>query len=84
MATNKTSGSKTPYEIRLELLQMAKEHLDASYRAQIDFASQLMGVLERANKTNVEELQKLIPVSYTVDEITKKAAEMYAFVLKKD
>lgn len=84
MATNKISGAKTPYEIRLVLLQMAKEHLDAAYRAQIDFASQMMGVLERTNKANIEELQKLIPVSYTVDEITKKAAEMYVFVLKKD
>ena len=82
MAT--TQGSKTPYEIRLELLQMAKDHLDASFKAQVDFAAQMMSALVAANKSSQQELERLIPVSYTVDEITKKAAEMYAFVLKKD
>lgn len=84
MATKQTQGSKTPYEIRLELLQMAKDHLDASFKAQVDFATQVTAALIAANKATVEELQKLAPKSYSIDEITKKAAELYSFVQKKD
>lgn len=82
--TTKTSGSKTPYEIRLELLQMAKDHLDASFKAQVDFATQMSAALVAANKASVEELSKLAPKGYTFDEIAKKAAELYAFVQKKE
>lgn len=84
MATNKTSGSKTPYEIRLELLQMAKEHLDTLFHAQNVFATQMVNAMQQANKATVEELKQFAPKAYSIDEITKKAAEMYAFVLKKD
>jgi hypothetical protein len=81
---NGTNGSKTPYEIRLEILQMAKDHLDAAFKAQVDFATQMSAALIAANKATIEEMQKLAPVGYTIDDITKKAAELYAFILKKD
>jgi hypothetical protein len=82
--TTKTNGTKTPYEIRLELLQMAKEHLDATFKAQVDFANQMTAALVAANKATAEELQKWAPKAYTTDEIIKKAAELYGFVQKKD
>lgn len=82
---NKQSAStKTPYEIRLELLQMAKDHLDASFKLQMDFATRMADAMVAANKATVEEVQKLMPKAYSIDEITKKAAELYSFVLKKD
>jgi hypothetical protein len=86
MATNQRSagGSKTPYEIRLELLQMSKDHLDAVFKAQVDFATQMTVALIAANKATVEEIQKLAPKAYSIDEVTKKAQELYSFVLKKD
>lgn len=77
-------ATKTPYEIRLEVLQMAKEHLDAEYHRQCDFASKMMSALIAANKASVDEMSKLVPKMYGVDEITKKAMDLYAFVLKKD
>lgn len=82
MANN--NGSKTPYEIRLEILQMAKDHLDAVFKAQVDFATQMTAALIAANKATLDDLQKFAPVSYTVEDITKKASELYAFILKKD
>lgn len=84
MAIKPNQGSKTPYEIRLELLQMAKDHLDASFKAQVDFATQMTAALIAANQATVEELQKLAPKAYTFEEVTKKAQELYSFVLKKD
>lgn len=77
-------ANKTPYEIRLEVLQMAKDHLDATFKAQCDFAMQMMQSLTAANKATVDEMSKLIPAAYGFDEVTKKATELYAFVLKKD
>jgi hypothetical protein len=77
-------SNKTPYEIRLEVLQMAKDHLDASFKAQCDFATQMMSAMISANKATVDELSALIPKAYGLDEVTKKATELYAFVLKKD
>lgn len=76
--------TKTPYEVRLELLQMAKDHLDATFKMQLDFATKAADALVKTNMATAEQLQALMPKAYTLDEITKKAAELYSFVLKKD
>lgn len=90
MATSKsttTSASKTPYEIRLEILQMAKDHLETSFKAQVEFSTKMMEALIATqvgdSKKLQEEMQKLIPVPFTIEDITKKAAELYSFVLTK-
>lgn len=77
-------SNKSPYEIRLEVLQMAKEHLDAAFKAQCDFALQMGAALHAANKATLSEIQALMPKTYSVDDITKKAVELYSFVLRKD
>jgi hypothetical protein len=82
--TTTSTPSKTPYEIRLELLQMAKSHLDATFKAQCDFAAQIMDAAIKANHANIEQLQAMAPKGYGIDEITRKAGELYAFILKKD
>lgn len=85
MAITKSQGSsKTPYEIRLEVLQMAKDHLDATFSAQAEFATKMMNTLIATNKATIAELQALVPQAYTIEEITKKAAELYSFVQKKE
>lgn len=84
MALKQNQTSLTPYEIRLQLLQMAKDHLDATYKAQVDFSMQMATALIAANKASIEEMQKLMPIGYSLDEVTKKANELYSFILKKD
>lgn len=79
-----TQGAKTPYEIRLELLQMAKDHLESTFQAQVEFGKKMTEALVAANKATIDELQKFAPKGYTVDDITKKAAELYSFILKKE
>jgi hypothetical protein len=76
--------SKTPYEIRLEVLQMAKEHLDAQFHRNCDFATTMIQALITANKATVDEMSRLVPKMYSIDELTAKAIELYAFILKKD
>ncbi len=82
--SKQTVSSKTPYEIRLELLQMAKDHLDATFKMQFDFATRMANALIEQNRATVEEIQKLMPKAYSIEDITKRAAELYGFILKKD
>ena len=82
MPTTKTTA-KTPYEIRLSLLQMAKDHLDFMFNANAAFISQITAAAINANASTLEELKALAPKPYTIEDITNKASELYAFVLKK-
>ena len=82
--TKPTSGSKSPYEIRLELLQMAQDHLQTAFKAQMDFATQALQFAQDAQWKTAEQLKALMPAVYTIDDIVKKASELYGFVQKKD
>lgn len=72
-------SNKNPFEIRSEVLGMAKDYLDKQYAMNVEFTKKLF---EQGKKTAEEMQAALTP--YTMDELTKKATEMYAFILKKD
>lgn len=80
----RSQAAKTPYEIRLEVLQMAKEHLDTTVKLQTEFASRMFEALKEANKVSLEELAAYAPKIHSIDDITKKAQELYAFIQKKE
>lgn len=71
--------NKNPFEIRAEMLQLAKDYMDQQYQMNIKFAEKFM---EEGKKT-AEELKDMYKM-YTIDELTAKAKEMYNFVSKKD
>ena len=80
--------SKNGFEIRLEVLKMAKEMMDQQYN---DATNAYWGTInEMAQKWNksIEELvkqtQDVKPVMYTPSQIMEKAQELYGFVSKKD
>jgi peptide methionine sulfoxide reductase MsrA len=80
--------TKNGFEIRLEVLKMAKEMLDQQYNdASNAYWSVLHSTAERWNKS-VEELvkqtQETKPVMYSPQDIMEKAQELYGFVSKKD
>jgi len=80
--------NKNGFEIRLEVLKMAKEMMDQQYNdASNAYWSTLHSTAEKWNKS-VEELvkhtQELKPVMYTPADIMSKAQELYGFVAKKD
>jgi hypothetical protein len=81
-------SNKTPFEIRLELLHIAKDYLDNAQQAQIQLAKDAFyKSVELGNLTVQqmnEQIRALMPEPYAVDEIVKKAAEMYTFITKKD
>ena len=81
---NKPTSGKTPYEIRLELLQMAQEHLQKAYDMQMAFALEVMKTATDAQWKSVEQMQKLMPKAFDMQDIIAKAGELYGFVQKRD
>lgn len=80
--------NKNGFEIRLEVLKMAKEMMDQQYNeASNAYWNTLQTTAETWNKS-VEELvkqtQELKPVMYTPKDMMEKAQELYSFVAKKD
>jgi hypothetical protein len=72
-------SNKNPFEIRQDVLAMAKDYMDQQWHMNIEFTRQLFD----QNKKTVEEMQEAVK-PYSIDELMKKAQEMYAFVTKKD
>lgn len=72
-------SNKNPFEIRAEMLQMAKDYMDKQWEMNYFFTEKLF---EEGKKT-AEEVQKAMK-PYSTDDLVKKAQEFYSFVSKKD
>ena len=75
--------NKNPFEIRAEMLQLAKEYMDQQYHMNIQFYENMIAEGEKARK-DVEEQLKNAYKMYSTEELMEKAKEMYSFVSKKD
>ena len=71
--------NKNPFELRADVLAMAKDYLDEQYRVNMDMSKKL---IEDGSK-NPEELQAAMK-PYSMQQLTETAKEMYNFVSKKD
>ena len=71
-------SSKNPFEIRADMLKLAKDYMDQQYNMNI----QLMNDMYEQGKKNYEEVQKAYQM-YSIDDLMKKAKEMYNFVSEK-
>jgi len=72
-------SNKNPFEIRADMLAMAKDYMDKQWEMNYYFTQQMF---EQGKKT-VEEMQEALK-PYSTEELMKKAQEMYTFVSKKD
>lgn len=72
-------SNKNPYEIRADMLHMAKDYLDRQWEMNYMFTQQLF----EQGKKSAEEMQAALK-PYSVEEMMKKAQELYSFVSKKD
>jgi hypothetical protein len=75
----RTKMNKNPFEIRAEMLQLAKEYMDQQYHMNIQFAENMVA----QGKKTVEDIQSTYKM-YSMEELMEKAKEMYSFVSKKD
>ena len=72
-------SNKNPFEIRAEMLQLAKDYMDQQYQMNINFMEKAM---EEGKKT-FEDVQNAYKM-YSMEDLMGKAKEMYNFVSKKD
>ena len=78
-------STPTPFELRLQMLQMAKDYLDQQYSIACDAVRQgWHASLEFADKMN-QELPKMpeFPSMYPIEDITKMAEKFNEFVSNK-
>tara|TARA_Y100000385_G_C12562324_1_gene412678 strand:- start:52 stop:273 length:222 start_codon:yes stop_codon:yes gene_type:complete len=71
-------SNKNPFEIRAEMLQLAKEYMDQQYHMNISFAEKMID----EGKMQMEEFQKVAEM-YSMQDLMEKAKEMYSFVSEK-
>ena len=77
-------SNKNPFEIRADMLQLAKEYLDQQYHMNIQFYENMIAEGEKARK-DVEDQLKEAYKMYSTEDLMEKAKEMYTFVsTKKD
>lgn len=76
-------STKNPFEIRTEVLHMAKDYLDKQHQLNMDFARQSFDAAVKAGKLAQESWQEHMPKMYSLDEVIKKAQELYGFVTSK-
>jgi len=76
--------NKNPYELRYDVLVMAKQMADRHY----DTQTQLAWHAAEMNKDNVEKAldawEIYIPKAISPDEIRKNAENLYTFIMNKD
>lgn len=70
--------NKNPFEIRADMLKLAKDYMDQQYSMNV----QLMNDMYEQGKKNYEEVQEAYRM-YSMDDLMKKAKEMYSFVSDK-
>lgn len=71
--------NKNPFEIRADVLQMAKAHLDQQMSLNIQYIERMYEI----GQAQLEDVKKAY-TSYGMDELMKNAQEMYSFVTTKD
>ena len=76
--------AKTPYEIRFDLLKMAKDLLDRQYDQSVTMAWQALEKGMETNKTLYKDVEKYVPKMFTPEEIVEQAERLQGFVNKKD
>lgn len=71
---------KNPFEIRAEVLQLAKDYMDQQYHMNVNF---MQKAFEEGRKS-FEEYHSAVTKMYSIDDLTKKAQEMYSFISTKE
>lgn len=71
--------AKNPFEIRAEMLELAKEYMDKQVAMNIEFAEKMQAL----GKIKADEYARAF-VPYSFDDLMAKAKEMYTFVSTKE
>lgn len=71
--------NKNPFEIRGEILQLAKEYMDKQVEMNMIYAEKMQAL----GKIQIDEYMKAFQ-PYSFEDLMKKATDMYSFISTKD
>ena len=69
-----------PFEIRTQMLDMAKGYLEDQQKISTTFAKQVFDQLVISGQKVQADYQEYMPKMYTFEEVLAEAAKLYAFV----
>jgi hypothetical protein len=72
-----------PYQIRSDILAMAKEMLDKQYDMQMTLAHQAMELYKENAEQALDAYQRYVPKAITPEEVKAQAEKLYEFVSEK-
>lgn len=72
-----------PYQIRTDILAMAKEILDKQFDMQMEVAHKAMDMYKENAEQALEAYKRYVPKAITPDEIKAQAEKLYEFVSEK-
>jgi capsule polysaccharide export protein KpsE/RkpR len=82
-STTQATQAKNPFELRTDILTMAKEYMDQQLALNKEFAEKAFAAAIDAGKVTQENWSQFAPTMYSIDDLTKKAQELYGFVSNK-
>jgi hypothetical protein len=78
-----THTKSNPYQIRTDVLSMAKQMLDKAYDTQLEVAKTIMEQSKSNTDLALEAWERYIPKMYTPEEVKAQAEKLYEFVTDK-
>ena len=75
--------SKSPFEIRLEILKMTADLMQAEYESNMEFLAEMQESLAEKGLNTKEMIDKFMPKAFNFDEMLEKSKKFYDFVNQK-
>jgi hypothetical protein len=72
-----------PFELRFKLLEMAQGYLQDQAQRNQDYVTSAWTLAQEQGEANMKLWSELQPDSYSIEDIKKKAEELYEFVEQK-
>ena len=76
-------SNKSPFEIRLEILKMTAELMQAEYESNMEFLTEMQENLAERGLNTQEMIAKFMPKPFDFAEVLEKSKKFYEFVNAK-
>jgi hypothetical protein len=76
-------SNKSPFEIRLEILKMTAELMQAEYESNVEFAQEVFESIKDKTALTTAQLDKFMPKPFDFEDMVAKSKQFYEFVNAK-
>ena len=70
-------SNKSPFEIRLEILKMTAELMQAEYAASVEFAQEMFDSVKDKTLLTQPQLAKFVPKPFDFNDMVAKSKQFY-------